>query len=44
MEKPLFDTMASDYDKWYQTELGYTVDQVEHALISKMFIPNAIKF
>lgn len=32
--------MASDYDKWYHTELGYAVDQAERALINKMFTPN----
>lgn len=42
LENPLFDAVASDYDKWYQTEQGYAVDQAERALINKMFKPNGI--
>ena len=40
MENPFFDAVASDYDKWYQTELGYAVDKAERALIDNMFTPN----
>jgi len=40
LENPFFDAVASDDDKWYQTELGYAVDKAERTLIDNMFTPN----
>jgi ubiquinone biosynthesis O-methyltransferase len=39
MKKPVFDQAAAEYDSWYTTELGQTVDSVENKLIQALFTP-----
>jgi len=43
MKKPIFDSIAADYDSWYITDLGRAVDQVENELLQSMFTPNGDK-
>ncbi|KLU60950.1 demethylrebeccamycin-D-glucose O-methyltransferase [Peptococcaceae bacterium CEB3] len=39
MSEVVFDRAATDYDAWYETEVGRTVDRVERTLIQGMFKP-----
>lgn len=35
--------MAADYDSWYETELGLTVDMAERKLAERMFKPTGVR-
>jgi len=39
----LFDPIADDYDKWYETEIGRVADQVERDLAFQFFQPSGPK-
>jgi len=39
----LFDRIADDYDKWYDTEIGRVADQVERDLAFQLFQPTGPK-
>lgn len=43
MPKELFDLVAADYDSWYETELGQTVDDAERKLAERMFKPTGVR-
>ena len=43
MPNELFDPVAADYDSWYETELGLTVDNAERKLVERMFKPIGVR-
>lgn len=43
MANEIFDTVAADYDNWYETELGHQVDKVERELAERMFKPSGMR-
>jgi Methylase involved in ubiquinone/menaquinone biosynthesis len=43
MANEIFDTVAADYDSWYETELGNLVDEVERELAERMFKPSGVR-
>ncbi|MHB8073026.1 class I SAM-dependent DNA methyltransferase [Desulfosporosinus fructosivorans] len=43
MSIELFDRIADDYDKWYDTEIGRVADQVERDLAFQLFQPSGPK-
>ena len=43
MSSELFDQVAADYDSWYETPLGLTVDKAERKLAERMFKPSGIR-
>jgi ubiquinone/menaquinone biosynthesis C-methylase UbiE len=43
MTSELFDMIAADYDAWYESELGRTIDGVERDLVSRLFLPSGPK-
>jgi ubiquinone/menaquinone biosynthesis C-methylase UbiE len=43
MSNEIFDTVAADYDSWYETGLGHLVDKVERELAERMFKPSGVR-
>ena len=43
MVNELFDPIAENYDKWYETEIGRVADQVERDLVVQLFQPSGPK-
>lgn len=40
MAKALFDSVATEYDGWYLTNLGKLVDDLERELVESLFVPS----